>query len=329
MQSLCPDAWIINYSNPEAKLIQAISMLTGIKAVGLCHGVFIGRRHLSRLLNMPEEDLATAACGLNHFGWFQTIKHQKTGQNLYPLLREKEQQAHWLASWDELALNRLLFRTFGLWPYPGTNHAGEYIRWSAELIASSNLQYFYDPTAENPWQTGQIPTFVYNLDGKPTEVPLYGAKNIGQLYPDFETRHTSHEGRIMPSGEEGVRIMEAIAGGIERTIAAVNVPNRGSIPNLPDDLVVEVPAVADGAGLHPHKMDALPTGITAMIQGQGTINKLLVEAYQEESRRKLLQAVLIDPTVSTYANAVAMINEMFELQQDILPPMSWRSTPAL
>ena len=125
----------------------------------------------------------------------------------------------------------------------------------------------------------------------------------------------------MPSGEEGVRIMEAIVSGIGQEIATINVPNRGSIPNLPDDLVVEVPAVADQAGLHPKTMAPLPTGITAMIQGQGMINKLLVEAYEEKSRQKLLQAVLIDPTVSTYANAVAMINEIFDLQHDILPPM--------
>lgn len=60
-----------------------------------------------------------------------------------------------------------------------------------------------------------------------------------------------------------------------------------------------------------------------MIQVQGNINQLLVEAYVEKSRKKLLQALLIDPTVSTYANAVALINEMCELQQDILPVMYW------
>ena len=85
MQQLCPEAWLINYSNPEAKLIQAISMLTNIKAVGLCHGVFIGRRHLSQLLDIPEEDLETIACGLNHFGWFQTVNHKKNWSGPVPL----------------------------------------------------------------------------------------------------------------------------------------------------------------------------------------------------------------------------------------------------
>ena len=145
MEELCPQAWLINYSNPEAKLVQAAATLTKIKVAGMCHGVFMGREQVSALLELPEEQIETAACGLNHFAWFQTIRHKETGEDLYPLLREKERQAHWLARWDELALSRILFRTFGLWPYPGTNHSGEYLRWAGPFMATEGMQYFYDP----------------------------------------------------------------------------------------------------------------------------------------------------------------------------------------
>ena len=67
------------------------------------------------------------------------------------------------------------------------------------------------------------------------------------------------------------------------------------------------------------KMAALPEAITAMLRLQGSIQKLLVEAYAEESRRKLLQALLLDPTAHSYRSAVALINEMCKLQKDILP----------
>jgi alpha-galactosidase len=70
-------------------------------------------------------------------------------------------------------------------------------------------------------------------------------------------------------------------------------------------------------------MEALPTGITALLTLQGQINALLIEAYVERSRRKLLQALLIDPTVSSYNQAVALIDEMFTLQADVLPPLAW------
>ena len=67
----------------------------------------------------------------------------------------------------------------------------------------------------------------------------------------------------------------------------------------------------------------LTHAIAQMIATQGTIHQLVLEAYQEQSRNKLLQAMLIDPTISTYNNAVALIDEMCERQKDILPPMHW------
>jgi alpha-galactosidase len=70
-------------------------------------------------------------------------------------------------------------------------------------------------------------------------------------------------------------------------------------------------------------MTALPTGITAMLHLQASINRLLVEAYMERSRRKLVQAVLLDPTVSSYHQAVAMIGELCERQKEILPALHW------
>jgi alpha-galactosidase len=323
MEGLCPGAWLINYSNPEAKLVQAVTTLTKVKAVGMCHGVFMGREQVSRLLELPEEELATAACGLNHCAWFQEIRRRGTGKDLYPLLREKELQAHWLAAWDELALSRLLLRTFGRWPYPGANHIGEYLRWSGPLLATANMQYFYDPAAEDPWASREAPAFVYDLAGNPTGTPLFRSQAVKQVYPRAEPRDWRSTGRILPSGEEGVAILEGVVGGAPRAIATVNVPNCGCLPGLPDDTVVELPAVADGEGLHPRQMAALPTGITAMLHLQAAINRLLVEAYVERSRRKLLQAVLLDPTVSSYHQAVAMIDELCERQKEILPTLHW------
>jgi alpha-galactosidase len=99
------------------------------------------------------------------------------------------------------------------------------------------------------------------------------------------------------------------------------VPNRNFIPNLPDGMVVEVPAMSNGAGVHPRRMQPLPEPIAAMIRLQGSINKLLVEAFAEQSKDKLLQAVLLEPTVTSYRGAVEMVDEMLALQRDVLPPI--------
>jgi len=86
-------------------------------------------------------------------------------------------------------------------------------------------------------------------------------------------------------------------------------------------MVVEVPATSDLSGLQPKRMQPLPEPIAAMIRLQGSINQLLVQAFAEESKSKLLQAVLLEPTVTSYRGAMEMVDEMLTLQRDVLPPI--------
>lgn len=322
MERLCPDAWLINYSNPEAKLVDAIGRLTKIKAVGLCHGIGEGQEMISKILEIPEEDLDVAACGLNHFGWYQKIRNRKTGEDLYPLLKEKERNVHWLASWDGIALSRMLLRTYGLLAYPVTNHIGEYIRWADRFIASPNMQFFHDPVSEDPWTTNKIPSLVYFAHGF-ADLPYFpDPGKVDWRYTVKERFKINPEG-LKRSGEYGIPIITAITRDIKTDLLTVNMLNKGKIPGLPDDMAVELPASVDGKGIHTVQMDPLPDPIAEMIRIQGLIAKLVTEAYTEKSRNKLLQAVLTDPTVSSYDSSVAMINEMCERQKDILPPMYW------
>ncbi len=208
-------------------------------------------------------------------------------------------------------------RTFGLWPSPGTNHYGEYIRWADEFLAASRLQYAYDPADGHPWETGNVPPLVYSMVHHQRCTPLFPENEPD----DAEDATAPALEELKPSGELAVPIMEAVACDIEHHLPAVNVPNRGIIPGLPDETVVEVPATADRKGVHPIRMEPLPVAITALLHAQASIHQLLVEAFAERSKRKLLQAVLLDPTVHSYRNAVAMIDEMCRLQKDILPPL--------
>jgi alpha-galactosidase len=88
-------------------------------------------------------------------------------------------------------------------------------------------------------------------------------------------------------------------------------------------MTIELPALFDGRGVHPEIMPALPTACAAMINLQGSVHDLLIQAFDEKSRPKLLQAILLDPTVSSYANAVALIDEMFRMQPELLPKLTW------
>ena len=321
MEALCPDAWLINYTNPEAKLVEAINRLTKIKAVGVCHGYEMGMYQMAHILGMEREEIEATGHGLNHFGWFSSVTEKATGKDLYPLLKEKEAECHWLAEWDGIGLSRMMLRTYGLYPYPGTNHIGEYIAWSDEFLASTKIQYFFDPVREHPWETKKTPRFVYDFSSNPTGIDLHD-KNATKD-DDYEARFAISEKGLQQSGEYGVPIIEAIVFDLKSYIPSLNMPNKGTMPGIMEDMCVEGPCVVDAEGIHPQPVPELPTAITAMINPQGAIHRLVIEACDEHSKSKLLQAMLLDPTVSNYNNAVALIDEMCERQKEILPELHW------
>ena len=332
MEKHCPDAWMLNYTNPEAKLVEAFYDLTKVKAVGICHGEVMGAYPLSLFLQMPMERIGYKCVGLNHFGWYTKIWDKETGEDLYPKLREAERKGNPLAHWDEYAMVRTLFRVYGMWPYPSTNHIGEYVAWADGFLASSPLQFFFDPMVDDPWGTRKPPEFVYSIDYNPTGRKPFPDKdentNVNEPI-EAELAKGAYESAFDPnkevhgSGENGIPIAEAIFFNKPTEFAALNIPNDGAAKDLPLGMVIECAVKVDASGIKPLPCDPLPRAVAHMISTQGAIHKLVIEAYKEKSRLKLLQAVLLDPTVSSYHNAVCMINEICELQKDALPELNW------
>lgn len=321
MEELCPEAWLINYTNPEAKLVEAVLKLTIIRAVGVCHGFDMGVDQVAKILGRKPEELEVVGYGLNHFGWLQSIKDKATGEDLYPEFKEKEREGHWLSSWDEIALSRMMLRTYGLYPYPGTNHVGEYIAWSDDFLASTKIQYFFDPVAEHPWETKKTPRFVYDFCSNPTGIEFFDKdKDKEEQYREC---FVIGEKGLQKSSEYGIPIIEAIVFNLNTLIPSLNQLNKGQIPGVLENMCVEGPCIVNGEGIHPVDVPALPTPITAMINQQGAIHQMIIEAYVEKSKGKLLQALLLDPCISGYQNAVALIDEMCERQKDILPELRW------
>ncbi|RAP74801.1 alpha-galactosidase [Paenibacillus montanisoli] len=325
MEEVCPDAWFLNYTNPEAKLVEAISKWTSIKIVGLCHGLDMGIDQIAEFLEMDKKEIAVEGGGLNHFGFFTKIWNKQTGEDLYPLFKEKEKKAEPLAHFDHMALSRTMYRTYGYYPYPGTNHCGEYISWAGDFYAGLALQYRYDPLSEKLWEKGsRTPEFVYSAGGYSLDRKLFPDKAAEE--PGEEKAFKFNKEDVRCSGEYAIPIIEAVFFNEEIQINAANLPNKGAIKGLPDDMVVETQTIVNGDGLTLKPMSVeLPTAIIGTIHIQGMIHKLLLEAYLENSKTKLLQAILLDPQAPTYYQACAMIDEMCELQKDILPKLEWIS----
>ena len=323
MEKECPDAWLLNYTNPETKLVEGLLRFSKVNVVGLCHGVEMGKEAVAQFMNMPKERIEVKAVGLNHFGWFTRLWDKKTGEDLYPRLKELERDMDWLAHWDEHALPRIMLRTYGLWSYPGTNHVGEYIAWSDEMLASTKMQFFFDAASERPWETRKTPEFVYSLSSNPTGRQLFNKENKLDGDPGYLQSFGADVEDYNYADEYGIPIAESIFFDIPYEFSALNLPNHGYAKDLPDGMVIELPAKTDGKGIHAQYSDPLPTAVAAMISTQGAIHKLVLDAYEERSRNKLLQAMLLDPTISTYNNAVALIDEMCERQKEVLPELHW------
>jgi len=331
MERVSPDAWLLNYTNPEAKLIEALTKLTKIKAVGLCHGFDMGIDQLAMILEMDAKDLAVEGGGLNHFGFFTKIWNKHTGEDLYPLFKEKEAQAKRLAHFDHFYLSRTMYRLYGYYPYPGTNHCGEYISWANDFYAGLSLQFRYDPLREKLWEAGsRTPDFVYSAGGYSVDQDLFDKDKLDGTKEDQAAHWTEEayqfkKAKVNKSGEYAIPIIEAIFFDEKIHLNAVNLPNNGAIKGLPDDMVVETGAIVSGDGIQLVPMTTeLPTAIIGAIHLQGMIHQLMIEAFEEGSKTKLMQAILLDPNAPTYYQAAAMIDELCERQKELLPSLEWK-----
>ncbi len=284
MEALCPQAHFINFSNPESRIILALGKYSTVRSIGLCHGVFMAQTDVAKLMDLPKDSVDVWAAGLNHFQWLMQIRRRETGEDLYPLLREKE------PSYDPafMPVTRRLFRAFGKYPSCSDDHLGEYIAYGWE-----GGEEGYDFEADERRRVA--------LREKLDEV-LAGRRDL----PPEDFR---------PSGERGVAVITGILHNKKAFVESGVVYNQGAIPNLPPDLAVEVPVTADAAGIHPVSLGPLPKGIADLLAMQANVQRLAVEAAVYASKELALQALLIDPVVNSSTAAVKILDELWEINK--------------
>ena len=294
MERLCPDALLLNFTNPESRVCLAVEKLTKIRAVGLCHGAFGTLATVARVLEKPQDEIDMTIAGINHFHWVLEMCDRETGDDLYPLFRER------MAGPERYIddLSQRMFELFGLLPFPAASHIGEYVSYAYELF----------------WPHGR--------DGRKI------ASEVAEPAPSWadRIRRVADGGGEMteelarPSAELAVPIILDIELDRKRRELSVNIPNDGfAISNLPEDGLVEIPAMVDAEGVHPVEVGPLPEAIAAMCRTQIAIQNLLVEAYKERSKYYLLQALLVDPLVDSIERAEKMMARLLEIEADFLP----------
>jgi alpha-galactosidase len=294
MLDVCPDALLLNYTNPMAMNVWWASVVAPrISTFGLCHSVFWTASDLSEIVGVPLEEVHYRAAGVNHQSFLLEWSHN--GVDLYPLLREKIAADPGL----ERRVRVEMFRRLGFYPTETSEHSSEYLSW-----------FLHSPE--------QIEKFRI----EPLQYIGISKENVHE----FESaRALLSSGSPLPlennAAEYAPQIIHSLVAGTERVIHA-NVVNDGLIDNLPAAAVVEVPATVDADGVHPQAVGALPVQLAALNRPYLSVAELTIEAARTSNPRLIRQAVLMDPNASstlTPEQIWDMCNDLVEAHGALLP----------
>jgi len=281
MEELCPDALLLQHVNPMAMLCLAVARTSSIRTVGLCHSVQGTARELAADLGVPADELEYVCAGINHLAFYLELRHR--GRDLYPELREKRD----IPDWNRVRYEVL--RHFGYFCTESSEHLAEYVPWFIKRGRPDLIEEFNVPLDEYP---------------RRCEV---------QIEEWEELRSALEQGAqitVARSGEYGAGIVHALETG-ERFSFNGNVLNDGLIENLPG-CCVEVPCIADGRGISPQPVGALPQQLAALIQTNVSVQELTVEAALTGNREHVYHAAMLDPHTGAELS-LAEIHELVDL----------------
>jgi len=294
IEKYCPEAWLLNYTNPMAIATWAMNAATRVQLVGLCHSVQGTSRQLAGYMDVPYEELDYWVAGINHMAWFLTL--ERNGEDLYPRLREAMQDPE---VYKKDIIRFEVLRHFDYFVTESTRHMGEYV------------PYFYKTKEHLP--TWGLEAREYR-EGWSAE---RWQKHAERLQEELSG---SEPVQLRSSEEYAVRIIRSLTTGEPCRINA-SVLNHGIIDNLPDGSCVEVPCMVERRAIRPCRVGALPPQLAALNRSNIALQQSAVEAILERDLRKAYYAVALDPLTSailTLGEIRSMFDEMVEAQREWL-----------
>ncbi|MEW1776653.1 alpha-glucosidase/alpha-galactosidase [Streptomyces sp. NPDC086777] len=282
---VCPQAWLLNYTNPMAMNVQYLTQATGLtRVVGLCHSVYWTMRDLADLVKVPYEEISYHAAGVNHQAWVLRFEHQ--GRSLYPRLDEL------IASDDQLRrrVRVDMYRRLGYYPTETSEHSSEYVPWY--LHHDSEVERLRLPIGEYLKIVDEnVATYERTRDALTAGTPV------------------AVEGTM----EYAPQIIHSMVTGTPRTVYG-NVPNRSLIDNLPARGTVEVPCLVDPLGVQPTRIGSLPPQLAALNRTYLSANDLVVRAAVEDDPRHIRHAAMTDPATA----AALPVEDIWRLCDDMV-----------
>lgn len=295
MEELCPDALLLNYTNPMAMLCWAVDEATDVDIVGLCHSVQHTAEAVSNYAGVPKDELDYWVAGINHMAWFLEAEHD--GESIYPALYDAMDDPETYKR-DNVRFD--ILRHFDAFVTESSNHMSEYVpyfRTEEATIEEYTVEEEFDDYFVDWMPTGQY-----------FEHWCAYQQEAREMTPD------DIDPEIERSEEYGSRIIHSMETGEQRRMN-INVRNdTDAIANLDDDTCVEVPCLVDGQGIHPCSVGELPPQLVALNRTNTSVQRLAVEAALEHDQNALRQAVKLDPLSS----AACTLEEIDDMVDDLL-----------
>lgn len=272
IQEVCPDAWLLNYTNPMAILSGYMQRYTGVKTVGLCHSVQVCTKSLLKGLGMEDVRVGSELiAGINHMAWLLDVRDEN-GADLYPEIKRRAKQKNASEKHGDMVR------------YDYIDKLGYYCTESSEHNAEYN--YFYIKS--------RYPELIEKFNIPLDEYPRRCVNQIKNWEKQKEELLNGGDIEHTRSHEYASRIMEAMVTNTPYKIGG-NVLNTGLIDNLPADACVEVPCLVDGAGIHPTHVGRLPVQLAAMNMLNINCQLLTIEAAVTGRKEHVYQAAMLDP----------------------------------
>ncbi|QYJ15202.1 Alpha-galactosidase [Rubrobacter xylanophilus DSM 9941] len=294
MSELCPDALLLNYTNPMSILMEALyTAHPEVKSVGLCHSVPYTAMEIASYIGVDHRDLLYECAGINHIAWMTRL--EVDGEDAYPRLFEAMEDPEIYAR-DKVRFE--LMRHFGYFVTESSEHNAEYTPYF--LRDDRLIQEFDVPVDE------------------------YVRRSEENLREYAETRRRLLAGEdfdLERSIEYGSLIIHSMLTGEPRKVYG-NVENTGLITNLPRGACVEVPILADDTGLNPCHVGELPPQLAAACHPHTAVQNLTVRAALEGRREHVYHAAMLDrhaPSVLSLGEIRSMVDDLIAAHGDALP----------
>lgn len=304
MEKYCPNAVLLNYTNPMAMLCAALQRQTFISVTGLCHSVQGTAIMLAEWIGVPFNEVDYLCAGINHQAWY--LEYKWKGQDAYPLIHKAITEREEIYN-HELVRNEM-YLALGKYVTESSGHNSEYNWWfrkRPDLIE----KYCTHGTDWNPGEYAYILKYYQNNEATWKDI-------VQQRLAAPLTAEDLQRGY-----EYAAHIINALKGG-EMFKFNGNVRNTNLITNLPEGACVEVPVVVNKAGIHPIHVGALPPECALLTQLSSGIEEMAITASIAGDPTMIYRAICHDPltaAVLSLAEIKQMTNELFAQHKDYLP----------